>query len=225
MTGDNIKADVQAVLDDAGIQWADANLLTWINAGGRDIASYKPKATTLRAAITLTSGVSKQALPAGAIAVLDLTVNLGTSGTSIGRAITPVSEERLRAVRPGWRADTGAAVKHLVQDDRDAGFFTVWPAPNAALQVEALLHKHYTPIAALGDTLTLDDSYRNALGEFVLHMAYAMEGDSMSAELSAAHYAKYAQTIGIQVQRQKRASSAANSTENPAYPAVDKNGA
>lgn len=225
MKGDDIISDVQAVLDDAGIQWDPVRILLWINAGGRDIATYKPKATTVRQNVQLAAGVTKQAMPAGTIAVLDLFANMGANGATPGRAITVVSEDRLRAVRPGWRSEQGDAVKHLVQDDRDGSGYAVWPAPKTALYVEALLHKQYVPIVLAADTIGLDDSYRNALNEYVLHMAYAMEGDALNVQLAEAHYAKYAQIIGIQIKQQKRASAAANSTENPVFPVVDKNAA
>lgn len=225
MTGDDIKADVQAILVDTGIQWSEANLLLWINAGGRDIATFKPKATTLRQDITLAANVTKQALPAGAIQVLDLTCNMGADGATPGRAITVVAADRLAAARPGWRGDKGDVVKHLVIDDRDPKAFIVWPAPKTALHVEGLVHNQFTPITALAQTISLDDSYRNALGEYVLHCAYAMEGEDIDVGLSAAHYAKYAQIIGIQIKQQKRASAAANSAEAPTYPANDKAGA
>lgn len=225
MTGDDIKADVQSKLVDAGIRWDDPFLLAAINEAGRDIATIKPKATTLRANIQLTPNVTKQANPAGAIAVLDLFANMGVAGITPGRGITTIAEERLRAARASWRADKGAEVKHLVQDDRDPGFFNVWPAPTTALYVEALLHKVYAPIANLGDALPLDDSYRNPLGDYVMYCAYAMEGEQQNIAAASGYYAKYAQTMGVQIQKQKRASAPANGPENPTQPAVDKNGA
>jgi hypothetical protein len=193
MTGDDIKSDVQATLVDAGIRWAAASLLLWINAGLRDIPTHKPKAATRRENLTLTAYVTKQANPEGVVQVLELLANMGVSGVVPGRSITTVNGDRLRAVRPSWRADKGPIVKHLVQDDRDPGHFTVWPAPASSMQVEALVLRELAPIEALADELPLDDTYRNAMG--------------------------------IQVRGQKKAAAGTNSTENPTYPAVDKNGA
>jgi hypothetical protein len=60
----------------------------------------------------------------------------------------------------------------------------------------------------------------------VLHALYAKDSENAEhANLSLAHYNKYAQTLGIQVTKQKKAAPPANSAENPAYPAVDKNSA
>ena len=227
MKGSDVDAIVGPLLADPdSTTWSQANRLLWINAGVRDIATYKPKATTITQAIPLTANVTRQALPAGCIAVLDLTANMGVDGVTPGRAITTVAADRLAAIVPSWRSAAGPAVRHLVMDDRDSGAFYVWPALSAFGYVEALLHKHPTPIAAMTDTLPLDDSYLNVLSEYVLHMAYAQDGENQDhAALSVAHYTKYANTLGIQIAKQKKASAPANSAENPAYPAVDKNGA
>jgi hypothetical protein len=225
MTGDDIKTDVQATLVDAGIRWSTANLLLWINAGGRDIASNKPKAVTARQNIQLAANVTKQPMPAGVVQVLDLYQDMGADGLVPGRSISVVLEERLRAARPGWRIEKGTAVKHLVQDDRDPTSFNVWPAPSATRYVEALVQKQYVPIVALANALPLDDTYRNPLGDYVLSCAFAMEGADQNASLAAAYYAKYAAGLGMQIKQQKRAAATTNSAENPAHPAVDKNGA
>lgn len=227
MKGSDIKADAQGLLQEsgAGIRWTDALLLPWINSAGRDIYTQKPKAGTVRQLVVLTQNVTKQPTPANTVQVLDLVCNMGTDGATPGRAITTVAVDRLAAGRPGWRADKGDAVRHLVVDDRDPTSFIVWPAPKTAMQVEALLSKQWTDVPDLTTDLPIDSSYRNAMRDYVLHMAYAMEGEDMDLNLSAAYYTKYAQTLGIQIQKQKRASAPANSAENPAAPAVDKNGA
>lgn len=227
MTGQDIDDIVAGLLQDAdATQWSAEDRLRWINAGVRDIATHKPKATTVSQNILLTAASTRQAVPADTIAVLDLVCNMGESGTVPGRHITAVSADRLGASRPSWRRDKATYVRHLVMDDRDPGAFYVWPAPSAASYVEALLHKHPAAIAALSQTLPLDNSYQNALVDFVMHMAFSQEAEMPERlTLAAAHYAKYAQTLGLQVQRQKKASAPANTAENPTHPVVDKNGA
>ena len=226
MTGNDVNALLGLLSDPDAITWTVASRIVFINAGLRDIAAHKPKATTVTAPLLLVAGLTRQVKPADTIAVQDLTVNLGGDGATPGRAITTVSAERLAASRPSWRTDKGPAVKHLVVDDRDREAFYVWPALSAGGYVEALLHKHPAPITQLTDTLPLDDSYLNALSEYVLHMAYAQDGENPDhAALSVAHYNKYANTLGIQAVKQKRASAPANSADSPAHPAVDKNGA
>lgn len=227
MTGQDIDDLVSGFLQDtAATQWLRADRLRWINAGVRDIATYRPKATTVSQNLLLTAGSTRQAVPADTIGVLDLVCNMGATGTTPGRAITTVATERLSASAPNWRKDRGAAVRHLVLDDRDPSAFYVWPAPSSAVYVEALLHKHPAPIAAMSEVLPLDNSYQNPLVDYVMHLAFAQEIEMPGRlELSAAHYAKYASTMGIKVQMAKKASAVANTAENPTHPVVDKNGA
>lgn len=227
MTGNDVNAMLTDLNDPDMETWTQAERITWMNAGMREIATLKPKATTVTASIALVAGVTRQPVPADTIQVLDLTVNMGADGATPGRTITTTTADRLKAASINWRADKGAAVRHLVVDDRDPKAFYVWPAiKTGPWYVEALQHKFPTPIAALGDTLALDDSYLNALSEYVMHMAYARDSEIQAhGELSVAHYTKFAQILGVQIQKQKKASAPANSAENPAFPAVDKNGA
>jgi hypothetical protein len=228
MKGSDIDTIAGALLvDPNAVTWKAADRLRWINMGVREIATLKPKASTVSAAIQITAGLTRQEVPADVITVLDLTANMGADGLTPGRAISTVAADRLAAAVPTWRTDKGAAVRHLVIDDRDPGAFYVWPAiTSGTWYVEGLLHKHPVAITALGDTLPLNDSYLNALVEYVLHMAYAQDGENPGhAELSVAHYTKFAQTLGVQIQKQKKASPSANSAEAPGYPVVDKNAA
>lgn len=226
-TGTQIDTEARELLQDGGtVHWSAAGMIQWINAAVRDVITHKPKANTVTGNLTLTAGTTMQSLPATVIALVGILSNMGTSGTDPGRAVTLTSAERMDAARPIWRSDTGSAVKHYMVDDRDKSSYEVWPAPDSALKVLARTCNHPTDIAALTETLSIDDSYRNALVHYVLFKAYAQDAeDSINASLSAAHYAIYAQTIGLQVKKQKAESPGANSSANPAYPAVEKNGA
>lgn len=227
MTGQDVDDILTDLNDPDRVTWTLADRIRWINAAVRDIATIKPKSTTVTANLPITAGSTRQDKPADVIAVLDLKVNKGADGLTVGRHITTVAADRLGAQVPSWRSDTGPAIKHLVVDDRDPGAFYVWPAiKTGAWQVEALLHRNPVPIAALADTLPLDDSYLNAVAENVKYRCYARDSEMPGhAELAAAHYANFGQIMGIQVQRQKKASPQQNAPENPTYPVVDKNGA
>lgn len=227
MTGQDVDDLARSILQDPdSVHWVAADFLLWINAGERDIITHKPKANTVTKPITLEPNQCRQDTPAGTIQILDLMTNLGTDGLTPGRDITMVSMDRMRAAKPSWRRDKGPFIRHGILDDRDRTVYYVWPAPQQAIIIEARCCDLPTPIDALSDALTLEDEYQNALAHYTLFMAYAQDSeDAANMSLSQAHYTVYAQTIGIQVAKQKKASAPANSTENPAYPAVDKNGA
>jgi hypothetical protein len=227
MTGEDLDREARATLQDKdAVIWAPEDMLDWINAFQREVLTHKPKACTGTQNLTLTANVTKQTVPAGVLQVLDILTNMGTDGATPGRAISRTTMDRLQAARPTWRGDTGAAVKHWIEDDRDASVFYVWPAPTLALKVEARTIDIPAELTDLATALTVDDSYRNAGVHYVLFRAYSQNGqDSFHANLAASHYGVFASILGIQVKQQKKASAGANSTVNPAHPVVDKNGA
>lgn len=226
MLGTDIEADARKMLVDAdGVTWDDPFILAAINAGVSDIISHKPRANTVTGLLDLVAGAF-QTLPATAIALVDIICNAGADGATLGRAITRTTAERMDAASPSWRSATGSAVKHFIYDERNPSAYEVWPGPTGATKVKARTCNHPTALTALGDAVPLDASYRNALVEFVLFRCYARDAEnSLQSALATAHYAAYANTIGIQVQKQKSAGPGANSTVNPAHPVVEKNGA
>lgn len=227
MLASDIDADLSGILSDPGsVTWTADDRLRAINAAVLDICAVKPKASTVSENLGVAPGSTRQAMPEDCFNVLGLTINMGADGATPGRPITTVVADRLGAAQPTWRADKGAAVRHLVLDDRDRSCFYVWPAiKTGPWYVEALKHKRPVPIAALSEPVPLADEYHGAVLEYALHMLYAKDGENGDhASLSQAHYAKYASMLGLQQQQQKKASAPTNSPENPAYPVVDKNG-
>lgn len=226
-TGTEIDREARALLQDKDtVHWEAVDMIDWINAFQRDLVTHKPKAGTVTKNLDIVANEARQSVPAATIEVLDIFTNMGADGATPGRAITLTTMERLAASKPNWRRDTGAAVRHWMRDDRDASVFYVWPQVTTATKAEGRTVDHPTAITALGNALTAGTEYRNAAVHFVLFKAFSQDAaDTLHAELAAAHYGIYASTIGLQVKTQKKASAGANSTVNPAHPAVDKNGA
>lgn len=224
-TGTDIEDFCRSLLQDPdSVHWDGVMFLTALNSSLRQVVTDKPKAGTRTENITLAAGLTRQELPDGVIQIQALNVNVKDG--VYGRAITTTTADRMTAASMNWRRDKGAAVKHLVVDDRDKEAFYVWPALTAGGDVEALVTRMPAEVTDMGADLTLGAEYQNAIAHHTLHVLYAMDAQhTLSPDLSAAHYAKYAQVMGIQVKQQKRAAAPTNSAENPAYPAVDKNGA
>jgi hypothetical protein len=227
MLGSDIDTEARLIVQDSDpVHWTPAYMLQSINAGMRDIVTHKPKANTRVGLLTLVANSASQTIPDTSIQLLEVLCNMGVNGTTPGRAITLTSVERMNAAKLDWRRDRAQAVRHYMPDDRDPRVFLVWPAPSAAIKVQARTCDQPTAIDDLADPLPIGDEYRNALVEFVMFRLYSQDAeDSENAQLAAAHYGMYANTLGIQVKQLKAMSAGANSTANPAYPAVDKNGA
>ena len=227
MTGTEIDAYARGLLKDPdAVHWLAADMLRWIGAAQRAVVVARPKANTVTKLLTLTAGVAQQSVAATTLQVLDVMSNMGTDGTTPGREITFVSRDRLAAVKPGWRRETGPYIRHWMDDERDGTIFYVWPAPQQAIKVEARTCDLPAEITALTDTVALGSEYKDAVVQYVLSLAHSQDGEStLHMAQAQAHFSNFAQIMGIKVPTQKKASAPANSTENAAYPAVDKNGA
>jgi hypothetical protein len=226
MQASAVDAGVQAVLEDASREhWTLANIYQWIYEGELVLAEFAPKALTQTVDITLTSREVKHALAVGHSKLIDVTHNLGSDGTTPGRAITFTGLDRLQAVRPSWRSEEGSYVRHFMVDERDPRTWYTWPLVASTWHVEARVIVAPAVVTALTDTLATDESYLPALIDYVLHRAYAKDAEeAANGQLSGAHYAAFASKIGMKIQKWAAASPARNSGESPQYPVVEKTG-
>ena len=114
-------------------RWSMAELLNYINDCQRDIVMRKPDAYTKSESTVLAISECKQSLPSDAIMLLDISRNLGTDGSTLGRAITRIERPVMDQQWPDWQTDTGAAeVQHYMYDEKDPLNFYVYPPQPAA---------------------------------------------------------------------------------------------
>lgn len=152
--------------------WLEADLLAYYNDGTREIVVLKPDANVVNASVQLVAG-AKQAIPAGGIAIVDITTNMG-AGTTRGNAITLVDKAILGAVLPGWASATPAAtVIHWIFDPKDPKVFYVYPPqPATAMGYVEMLYSVPPAAVAIGAVSPIDDGYENALINFILYRAW-----------------------------------------------------
>jgi hypothetical protein len=186
--------NVSTLLQDVtNIRWPQTELLAWLNDGQREVAVYKPNAFTKNVSLQLVAG-TKQTVPADTISLVDVVRNLGTSGTTPGRAIRTVSREILDAQTPYWHSATPAAeVIHFTYNPLDLKHFYVYPPQPASgqNQVEVIYLASPTD-ATLTSTITLDDIYITALTDYVLYRAYSKDAEyAANTTLAAAYYQNF----------------------------------
>ncbi len=137
------------------VHWPEQELVPLIDDAQAAIAKYVPSAGSRLDTIRLQTGTrqsietipaaeckpgdgSTPAVPVLGTMVLDLIRNMGTNGTTPGRAIRVTDREKLDESVPDWHTRTGAAVLSFMFDPRAPKYFYVAPALSARTWVEIL---------------------------------------------------------------------------------------
>lgn len=175
ITAQQIVSKAQIVLQDTtSVRWPTNELLGWLCDAQRAICAVMPELNAVTGTLTLVLG-TKQGLPAGGVALLKVTRNMGVGGGTVGLALRKIPQELLDSQVPDWHTQTAAtSLRHYVYDLRAPRVFYVYPPSVAGNTVEAL----YTAAPAdivLTSVITLDDIYANMMMDYVLYRAYSKD--------------------------------------------------
>ena len=223
----------QTILQDTtSVRWLIQELANWFNDAQREIVLYRPETSSVTTQMTLTAGNTKQTIEGATFSpavtnpmrLLEVIRNFATDGTTVGRAVRLVAREIMDSQNPSWHGDTAAAeVKHYLFDARDPKTFYVWPKPSGASKLEMIISKAPTEItvsngAAVGN-IALDDIYANAVLDYILYRAYMKDSEyAGNAQRAAAHYAAFANSLGVRIASEKAVSPVMNTVFNPNNP-------
>lgn len=167
--------------DEAAVAWDDQKLLNWLNAGQREIAAVRPDAYPQFAVVTTVVG-TRQSLPAGAVMLLNVQRNMAVDGTTPGRAIRKCGRDELDSVNPEWHTDAPqATARNYVYDTYTPKVFYLYPPSVAGSKVEVTYSAVPPDVASVGGNISLDDSFRNPLLDYVLYRAYSEDLDTAGA--------------------------------------------
>lgn len=181
---------VRAQLVDTGDvqRWSDTELLRWVSDGQRTIALAVPSAASKREAIQLSEG-TLQDLPEDAHLLLSVIRNMGTNGTTPGRAVRLVTREVMDAQDPNWHAAPKATVvKNYIFDTQERTSFWVYPPSNGQGYVEA--NYAYVPgeLASTNSELEIRDIWLTALVDYVMYRAHQKDSEFAAGQGVAAGY-------------------------------------
>ena len=183
----------QTILQDVtGTRWNSTELLGWLNSGQREIILYKPHANAKAAVVKLTAG-TRQALPSDGVQLVDIIRNMGTNGTTPGRAIRQTARDTLDAALPTWHAATAdAVVRHYIFNMLDPKAFYVYPPQPAVNQgyVE-IVYGALPADATANGAISVDDIYENLLLDYVLYRAFSKETEFSDQSAANVHYAAF----------------------------------
>ena len=202
ITGSSIVDRAGVLLQDlASVRWERSELLAWLNDGQRAAVALKPELSTSTAPLQLAAGVTKQAIPSGALRLLNVTRNLGAAGTTPGAAIRVVDRASLDAFVPTWHADANAVglIQHFIPDAGDPRAFYVYPkAPATAWYIEVVTSVPPADTNDSGGAIGIDDVYAPALLNYVLFRAYSKDAEAAaSAQLATSYFAAFRAELGV----------------------------
>lgn len=196
MIANDVIARVRVHLkDQAGTRWPDAELLLWLQDGVDTIGDAFPAEASVMEVITLQAD-SRQVIPSHWRKLVRLERNVG------GREIRRVDRYASNVAR--LLNNTGATVLEYWQDDVSDTEYWVYPKLSAPTQVEAYGSVRQPPIASLGQTLLLQDSYRMALVDYVMSAAISKDAEyADNLNVAAAWAQSFNQKTGIKLQGEK----------------------
>ena len=170
------KAVIQ-LIDISGVRWTRAELLKWLNDGLRQIVLMQPNATNTPGAVQLVAG-TRQTLPTGGWMLLNVYRNMGTTGTTPGRAIRIISRELLDAFEPDWHtAKASAVTKNYIYDLQDQTAYYVYPPSTGTNYIEINYSMQPTDLTSETQVIPIFDVYQGPLLDYIMFRACTKDAE------------------------------------------------
>ncbi len=165
------------LIDIAGVRWTRAELLGWLNDGMRQIVLIQPSASSTTVSKQLSAG-TRQAIPTDGWLLLQVYRNMGTNGSTPGRAIRIVSREVLDGFNPNWHTDTAKAeVRNYIYDVQDQLAFYVYPPNTGTQYIELNYSAQPANLTSESQTIPIFDVFQSALVDYILFRACSKDAE------------------------------------------------
>ncbi len=207
LTGTNIIDRARFTLQDSsGVRWTDAELLTYLNDGQRELVNFRPEAKATHANVLLAAG-TEQTLPSGGLRLIKVTRNMSGSAADAtgGKSIRIIEEDLVNSIDPDWHDPTvtgysahGSVVKNYIFDGDDPKKFYVYPGikSGSSAYIEIVYSALPTDLSSVSSTIDVDDIYGNALLNFVLYRAYLKDAEyAANNQRAGSHYQLFTSSI------------------------------
>ncbi len=186
--------------DATGVKWTSANCILYFNLASKEICTIDPTAYSQVTTQTLVAGAA-QPLASNVINLLDVTYNMGVSGTVRDSSINQIDRETMYYLLPNWASyPASLSVSYAIVDSQNPRYFYVFP-PNTGGQIVELLVAEMPPLAtSTGSTVYLDDSYFDSYVDYIVARSL-MEETTVPASLAKgqAYMQKFLQGMGIKL--------------------------
>jgi len=202
---------VRVLNDNQSVRWQLLELQDWLNDAYVAIINERPDANVTVATITLAAG-SKQSLTTlvpTATTLIDITRNMAAS--SLKLPIFRIDREVLDQFIPNWHnVSQSVDVQNWVHDLLTPKEFFVYPPATSAAQVEiatssvptkhTLTEEQLAPYASTAEVIKVDDTYANAIVDYVLYRAFLKDSETANAASVALHLGEFNRQIGAKAQ-------------------------
>jgi hypothetical protein len=183
----------------------------WLNDSYRETVNLRPDANTATGEFTCAAGARQVVTTTFASALRVIEVVRNTATTSAKGAVRLVNRRMLDDQRRNWYAETPTVdIQHYMYDPRLPKEFLVYPPASTAARLEVVYSSvplaHTLTEAQLinpttADVIRIDDSYFNALLDYVLYRAYSKDAEyTANAQRAVAHYQAFQNALGVSAQ-------------------------
>ncbi len=206
LTNDTVQGIIDLVTaqlgDPGNIRWGvTAKLLPYLNRGIKELINMKPEAFTA-IIVTPLAGGARQALPPGAIFLVDVECTTDLSGNPASN-VTLVDRLLMDKMFPGWLTYAGGdLIQYVIKDQRNPFYFYVFPAPPAGTTQSAALICTVYPqeITDPTEIFPLDNNYIAAIVNYIVYRCLGEETTVPGAiQKSQAYLQSFMQAIGVTI--------------------------
>lgn len=202
----------QTLLQDVtSVRWPVLELQGWLNDAYREIVNLRPDSNTQTGTFTCAAG-PRQVITtqfANALRLIEAVRNV--AATSDKRAVRLIDRKVLDEQRRTWYAETtSVTIQHYMFDPRVPKEFLVYPPATSSAQLEIAYSSVPTAHtlteaqlinSATAEVIRIDDSYANALIDYMLYRAYSKDAEyAANANRAVAHFQAFQNALGVKGQ-------------------------
>lgn len=202
----------QTLLQDVtSVRWPVLELQGWLNDAYREIVNLRPDSNTQTGTFTCAAGPRQVVTTqfSNALRLIEAVRNVAAGSDK--RAVRLIDRKVLDEQRRTWYAETASVtIQHYMFDPRVPKEFLVYPPATTSAQLEIAYSSVPTAHAltesqltnpATAEVIRIDDSYANALIDYVLYRAYSKDADyAANANRAVAHFQAFQNALGVKGQ-------------------------
>jgi hypothetical protein len=197
--------------DTTNVRWPAPELQGWLNDSYREITILRPDSNTQTGEFTCVTGARQVVTTIFASALRVIEVVRNTAAGSAKGAVRLVNRQMLDDQRRNWYAETGTVdIQHYMFDPRLPKEFLVYPPATTSAKLEVVYSS--VPLAhtlteaqltnpATTEVIRIDDSYANAMLDYILYRAYSKDAEyAANAQRAMAHFQAFQSALGAAAQ-------------------------
>lgn len=202
----------QTLLQDVtSVRWPVLELQGWLNDAYREIVNLRPDSNTQTGTFTCAAGPRQVVTTqfSNALRLIEAVRNVADGSDK--RAVRLIDRKVLDEQRRTWYAESqSVTIQHYMFDPRVPKEFLVYPPATTSAQLEIAYSSVPTAHAltesqltnpATAEVIRIDDSYANALIDYVLYRAYSKDADyAANANRAVAHFQAFQNALGVKGQ-------------------------